>query len=127
MIIKILLLAGLSTVALLAYRSPLNSRNSALRRLAGATLLALAAFSVLFPAQLTFVAELIGVGRGADLVLYLLAVASLFVWLSLYRRIHDLEDRVRTLTREIALRSFSQGPNGGEAWGHRSSSAGDRT
>ena len=103
MIIKILLILGLITAAVLAYRSPLNSRNAALRRLFGIVLLLLAVTAVVFPDTVTAVAARIGVGRGTDLVLYVLAVVTVLAFLGLYRRLHELEQRLTLLTRRTAL------------------------
>jgi hypothetical protein len=49
------------------------------------------------------VAHVVGVGRGADLLLYLLAVCFLLTVTVLFRRIAELEQRCVTLTRTLAL------------------------
>lgn len=103
MIIKLLLLAGLLFAAVLAYRSPLNSRNAALRRLFTLALLAAGAVAVFSPRLVTVFAGELGVGRGTDLLVYFLAVVSLLAWLSLWRRIYELEQRLVLLTRRTAL------------------------
>lgn len=110
MIIKLVLLGGLVGLGVMAYRSSLNSRSAALRRLSGVLLLCGAAVAVVWPDAVSHLAVMMGVGRGSDLVLYLLAVVSLFVWLSLYRRIHDLEHRLVLLTRRIALHDAEHPP-----------------
>ena len=74
MIIKILLLLSLLVAALLAYRSPLSSRNAALRRL-------------------------FALGLG---------------WLSLWRRIFELEQRLELLTRSNALHEAQHRMSAGE-------------
>ena len=103
MIIKIALIAGLLVAAVLAYRSPLNSRNAALRRLFAVALLTAGAVAVFFPALVTAFAAQVGVGRGTDLIVYFLAVVSLLGFLSLWRRIYELEQRLVLLTRRTAL------------------------
>jgi small membrane protein len=103
MIIKLLLLAGLLLAAVLAYRSPLNSRNAALRRLFTLVLLGAGAVAVFSPRLVTVFARELGVGRGTDLLVYFLAVVSLLAWLSLWRRIYELEQRLVLLTRRTAL------------------------
>lgn len=104
-LLKFVLIAGLVSAAVLAYRSPLNGRGKAIRRLMGLAILLGAVASVLWPEMLTAIAQRLGVGRGADLLLYALAVAFLLSSLGLYRRIHDLEDRIATLARDAAMRS----------------------
>ena len=44
-----------------------------------------------------------GVGRGADLLLYVLCVTSMFVAIALYLRLGDLHDRLVELARRHAL------------------------
>jgi hypothetical protein len=103
MIIKSLLLLSLLVAALLAYRSPLSSRNAALRRLFAMALLVFGGIAVFNPPLVTGLARQVGVGRGTDLLVYFLAVASLLGWLSLWRRIFELEQRLVLLTRSNAL------------------------
>ena len=60
--------------------------------------------SILFPDITMFFANLLGVGRGADLVFYLYIVASVFVFIALYSKIMNLNSAITTLSREMALR-----------------------
>lgn len=59
---------------------------------------------VTFPEIANALALLVGIGRGADLVLYLSIVFLLFLFLSLYIRVLESEDRLAELTRELAIR-----------------------
>jgi hypothetical protein len=63
----------------------------------------MATAGILFPGLVTLAANAVGVGRGADLVLYAMVVISLFVWVGVYRRLHDMESRFVELARAIAL------------------------
>lgn len=103
MTIKVLLLLALAMVGLIAVRGRRSASHLALRRLAGVVILSLGAFSVLVPNVVTSIANAVGVGRGTDLILYVLAVSSLFVWASLYRRVHELESELVRLSRRIAI------------------------
>jgi hypothetical protein len=58
---------------------------------------------VIRPDALTAVANRLGVGRGADLLLYVLAVGVLALGLHVYARFGDLEDRIVALARQVAL------------------------
>jgi hypothetical protein len=102
-IIKVLLLAGLLCAAVFAYRGAPGALPLAIRRLALAGALGAAVVATLVPGLVTTVANLVGVGRGTDLVLYGLVVTSAFLWIGLYRRLHELEHRFVTLNRAIAL------------------------
>jgi small membrane protein len=60
--------------------------------------------AVLRPDLTTSVANVMGVGRGTDLILYILVGAFIFATLNFYLRSRALEDRVVQLARVIALR-----------------------
>lgn len=60
---------------------------------------------VLMPEHTSTLAETLGVGRGADLMLYLWIVISVFVLMSLQFKILGLQREVTELAREIALQS----------------------
>lgn len=53
----------------------------------------------------TRVAHLLGVGRGTDLVLYLLVVAVTLLALNTYLRFRAVERRLTELARDAALRT----------------------
>ena len=111
-LIKLLLLAG---IALVGYYAVRGSRR-ALHRVAWRAFvvmgLAGAAVSVVFPNALTWVANKVGVGRGADLLLYVLVVAFMLVSVVLFRRIAVLERRYVSLARAIAVREAMEGEPG---------------
>lgn len=102
-IIKILLLGAIAVFAVLAFR---GSRRAAYRLLwrGYGVLVGLAALlSVLFPNSLTELAEFVGVGRGADLVLYVLVVSFMLSMVVVVRRISDLERKYVQMSRALAL------------------------
>lgn len=105
MIIKFLLIAALTSAVIFAMRTQPRGNHLAIRRIAGSLFLATGAFSVLFPQSTTVVANLVGVGRGTDLLLYMLVVAFMFVAIGLHQRIHALERRNTDLARELAIRT----------------------
>jgi hypothetical protein len=53
---------------------------------------------------LTTIANAVGIGRGADLLLYVTVVTFMLVSVSLYRRLAALERRYVELARQVALR-----------------------
>lgn len=111
MIIKILLISGIVGAVVYALRGTGTTTNLAIRRLGGIGFAMVAAFSVLFPDAVTWVANLVGVGRGTDLVLYALVVAFLYISIALYQRIHHLEERLVELTRALALHDAARPPD----------------
>jgi small membrane protein len=103
-LIKVILLVGIIGVTILLTRSTTGSRHQAIRRLLLIGFVLLAVVAVLFPPMLTRVAQIVGVGRGADLLLYGLTITFLGFVAASYRRMRGLEQNVTTLAREIALR-----------------------
>ena len=63
----------------------------------------LAVFVVLFPNSSNSVAHFLGVTRGADLLLYVLTLAFLFVVLNSYVNRKRDQQRLVALTRKVAL------------------------
>ena len=104
-LIKIVLLVAVVVITAMLNRSTADSRHQAVRRLLLIGFVILAAAAVLFPRLLTQVAQFLGVGRGADLLLYGLTVVFLGYVASSYRRMRHMEQQVTTLARELALRA----------------------
>jgi hypothetical protein len=102
-IIKLLLLASLGLAALLLIRGRRTALSLLMRRSLTLTAIGCGGFAVLFPGTVTDVAQAVGVGRGTDLVLYVLAVTFLFVTIALYLRLSDMHDRYVELARKQAL------------------------
>jgi hypothetical protein len=101
--IKLLLGAGLLIVAVSMLRNRNTLRFQAGKKilLGGFALLALAA--VVFPDRLNDLAKRVGVGRGADLLLYLLIVAFLFVAMNTYLKFKDYDIVLTRLSRRLAV------------------------
>ena len=63
------------------------------------------------PDLATSVANALGVGRGADLLLYFGFLAAIYVWLGISARLRIIESQVTVLVRHISLmeaHSFSE-------------------
>lgn len=103
MIIKLLLLTGLGMAAIALVRRKQTAFGLLMRRSLALGVILLGALGVLFPSAVTAAANAVGVGRGADLVLYVLCVASLLVAIALYTQINRLQDRLVELTRRLSI------------------------
>lgn len=101
--IQILLIAAIVVLAVFMMRRTGADSHLAIRRLLMALFVVVAVLSVLFPQWLTWLARLIGVGRGTDLVLYGLVVIFLAFVYSQYRRNAALQRQLTLLARKIAL------------------------
>lgn len=58
---------------------------------------------VVMPDQTTAVAQLVGVGRGADFLLYFGLVGLVFICLLLYSKLRELDSSITDLVRSIAI------------------------
>ena len=103
MIIKLLLVAGLAAAALLLLRGQHTALGLLMRRSLTLGAILLGVFGVIFPGAVTAVANAVGVGRGTDLVLYVLCVTFLFVTIAQNLRLAELRDRTVELARKQAL------------------------
>ena len=92
-----LLLSGVLVYAWAEYR-----RSPVVASLSVAVSLA-ALFFVWVPSESTRVAEFVGIGRGADLILYLWVCISLIVLLNLHLKLRTQQDMITRLARAIAL------------------------
>lgn len=114
MMIKVFLIASVLAATAYLVRSGATGRRLAIRRIVSLVFATCWTLAVIAPDDIvTRVANLVGVGRGTDLVLYLLVVAFLFSTVSTRQSIHDLEDRLAQLTRELALRQVKTPPSTG--------------
>ncbi|MDR2372694.1 MAG: DUF2304 domain-containing protein [Bifidobacteriaceae bacterium] len=102
MVIKIVLIAAVVMVALVMGRGH-GARRQALRRLGLAAFAGLAVASILQPDMLTWVAQKINVGRGADLLLYALIVVFLSYVSTRHVRDQRTWRQLTALARRVAL------------------------
>src|SRR3954463_9890495 len=111
MVIKIVLIAAALGLFGLFVRSSRSVRTQAFKRIGFVVFLVLNLDAVLRPDDTTWLAHKVGVGRGADLVLYLLVVAFAFFSVNTFLRFRNRERRFTDLARSIALRD-AQAPAG---------------
>jgi len=102
MILKIVLIVAVLVTMAVFLRS-YSSRTRALTKILALVFVAFAVLAILFPDWTTNLANMIGVGRGADLVLYCLVVVVIFMVVNgnLHRRMD--ERRFAQVVRQISL------------------------
>ena len=101
--IQILLVVAVIVIGLFLARPTGGDSHLAIRRLFMFGFVIVAIVSILFPQWLSYIANLIGVGRGADLLLYALVLAFLISVATTYRRNVQVNRRITHLAREITL------------------------
>ncbi|WP_344065173.1 DUF2304 domain-containing protein [Terrabacter lapilli] len=102
LVVQVVLIVGTLAVSwrlLLGY----GQRAQALRRLGLLIFAAFAVWSILDPGVWTRLAKLVGIGRGADLILYGLVVAFFSFVVTTFKRFRDMEIRYTRLARRIAI------------------------
>jgi hypothetical protein len=98
-LILIVVTLGIAWRLLISY----GQKAQALRRLGLLLFAAFAVWSILDPTVWTRMAKLVGIGRGADLILYGLVVAFFGFVVTTFRRFRDMEIRYTRLARRLAL------------------------
>src|SRR4029079_16434702 len=73
-------------------------------RLALLSLLGLGVVFVVSPDLTTRIANSVGVGRGTDLLLYLFCLASVTVFLKLYKKNRAMEEKLTEVARQVEMR-----------------------
>lgn len=101
--IKLILVVAVLAMLPLLLRYHGTSRGGAFVKMAMGLFLGFALYAVLRPEDVTWLAMHLGVGRGTDLVLYLLVVGFGFFSISTYLRFKEVELRFARLVRVVAL------------------------
>jgi small membrane protein len=103
LVIKIALIIAAAVFALFLLLPGRGVRHIALRRLSMLALFAIALLAIIFPQLINGIANLMGVGRGADLLLYGLIIVFVGNSIVAQRRHRLLESEITKLARSIAL------------------------
>ena len=105
MIAQLILSVLLAAILLYAWTEYRRSPAVALLTLLVATA---GLYFVWFPEHSTRLAELVGVGRGVDLILYTWVCLSLIVLLNLHLKLRTQTELITTLARKIAIADAQQ-------------------
>jgi len=104
-IIKALLIGAFVTFGLILLKPGGSARTQAIRAITLLLLLAAAVYAVLFPGVVNDLAVAVGVGRGADLLLYAFIIVFVANALTTVRRRREQDAQITQLARQIALRN----------------------
>ena len=102
-LVQLLLIVAAVGTAVLGLRSRATHGVNAWKKLLFSALMLVVVIAVISPTLVTRAANLVGVGRGTDLVLYILAVAFGFYVVNQYLRGQDAREELHRLARRIAL------------------------
>jgi small membrane protein len=102
-LIQVFLIAATLGLVVLLLQRRAAARTRAWKRLILVALAAAAVVSILNPDLTTRVANFVGVGRGTDLLLYLLVAVFLYVVVGFYLKFRDVERQLTVLARRLAI------------------------
>lgn len=109
MVVQIILIVAAVGALVYFVRRQHNIRIRASKRIAFFLFIGLNIYAVLLPQHVTWTAQLLGIGRGTDLVLYLLVVAFVFGMLNTYLRQREISEHLTNLARTVAIREAELG------------------
>ncbi|MFB7466572.1 DUF2304 domain-containing protein [Streptomyces sp. NPDC056224] len=101
--IQLLLILGSVSMALMFIRTWGQAKNRAWKRIAFSVFVVVNVYAVLRPTDVTWLAQQLGVGRGTDLVLYVMVLAMGFLTLNTFLRFRSLEQKITDLARTVAI------------------------
>lgn len=100
---QLLLILGIVAAAILSIRFLRGERSLAIKRIMALVAALAAILAILFPSILTKVANFFGIGRGADLLLYVFIIGALLFAVATVRAKARSDARVTQLARAVAL------------------------
>lgn len=103
MIIKIILVVAIVLLAFSFIKNHSTAKIRASKKLGILLLFLFAVVTVIFPEATNFLAHQVGVGRGADLLLYALTVSFFTFVINQYLKNKQEEQRLVKLARKLAL------------------------
>ena len=103
MIFQIILVVVLIGLIVSFLRSRSTSRTKAYKKIFLVLFVCAAIVVVIFPGITTEIAHIVGIGRGADLLLYGLTVVIIFMLLNNYIKDREEQRRIVSLTRKVAI------------------------
>jgi hypothetical protein len=103
MLIKILLIFFVFLIAIYFLIAANHAKTQAWKKILFTLLIAFMIIAIISPNITNNIAHTLGVGRGADLLLYVLAVAFVFQIINSYIKFKEYEHRLNKLARHIAI------------------------
>jgi small membrane protein len=108
--IQIILILAFLALVVRFMANPNSHQMKAWQKILGLLFCMVAIYAVLLPDQLNRLANAVGVGRGADLLLYLLTLSFIFVVFNNYVHNRQEQKRLVMLARKLAIIEANQNP-----------------
>lgn len=103
MIIKLFLITLILAIILITISQKQTQKVRAWKKIFFIMLLSISMLFIIFPDTTNKIANSMGVGRGADLILYFLAIGFLFMLFETQAKFQQQQDTTYKLARAIAL------------------------
>lgn len=103
MLIKSLLLILVVAIVIYFLTATNKTKTQAWKKILFTVFVAFMGVAIISPDSTNEVAHFVGVGRGADLLLYLLAAVFVFFAVNTYTKFQEQRNRVNALARKLAL------------------------
>jgi small membrane protein len=104
MLIKTILVLAALVLFVFFLRAAHTARFQAMKRIGFMVFCVFGIVAVIKPDMMSWIANKVGVGRGTDLLLYIVTVVFAFFSLNTFLRFRDAERRLTQLARAVALR-----------------------
>ncbi|MEV4556564.1 DUF2304 domain-containing protein [Kitasatospora sp. NPDC049285] len=101
--IQLVLILGSVSLALMFIRRWDRANTRAWKRIAFSVFVIANIYAVLRPGDVTWLAHQLGVGRGTDLVLYVMVLGVGFLTLNTFLRFRSIEKKLTDLARTVAI------------------------
>ncbi|MFI6845494.1 DUF2304 domain-containing protein [Kitasatospora sp. NBC_00085] len=101
--IQLVLILGAVSLAFMFIRRWDAANTRAWKRIAFSVFVIANIYAILRPGDVTWIAHKMGVGRGTDLVLYVMVLAMGFLTLNTFLRFRSLEKKLTDLARTVAI------------------------
>ncbi len=101
--IQIVLIALALVIMFVTLNRRSSQRSQAFKKVALVATVLLAISAIAAPGVVQRIAESLGIGRGADLVLYITTLALLYIAIDVYLRFQETDRRIAELARALAL------------------------
>ncbi|MFG2903614.1 DUF2304 domain-containing protein [Kitasatospora sp. NPDC048286] len=101
--IQLVLILGSVSLAFMFIRRWDRANTRAWKRIAFSVFVLVNIYAVLRPTDVTWLAHQLGVGRGTDLVLYVMVLGMGFLTLNTFLRFRSLEKKLTDLARTVAI------------------------
>lgn len=102
-LIQVVLITSVGIIMITTLQRRTSQRSQALKKIGLVAVSILAVAAIAAPSLVQDLAELLGIGRGTDLIIYVTAVALLYIATDVYLRFQETDQKISELARRMAI------------------------